>query len=174
MAKPVPARLSADLARLRHVVPHPAVDYSTDDALRASCGGRAHELAAVATVDIVGTVIRAGDFVLWLHGGGGNPLPRDLRACRTIRVPRDQLATVARYFDALRVIETSRRPFGCNVAAWARHSLGKPQRGHWSDGSSPLVVVSPLVEIVSAPIVAASNEAALFVLLGQVGCRLPE
>ncbi|HSW31885.1 MAG TPA: hypothetical protein VLH75_20545 [Longimicrobiales bacterium] len=125
--------------------------------------------------DVDGTAIRAGDFIAarWWEAAKD---PAGVRA-NVFPVPRSQLAAAEAAIEsqALREIGIVAQPSWGNRSPMARirAKLRKPQRPTWSDRTSPLLVVRPIAEHVSEPVVAATDDAALFELLHQVGGRMP-
>lgn len=127
---------------------------------------------------VPGTPIRAGDYLLLRWGGHERRRPNNLAPA--LPVPRAHLAAADAAMEdgSLRVIAVHKhavwRDSDAEVIAQCRAKLTKPQRANWSDATSPLVIVRPLVAPVSEPIHATSDDAALFELLHQVGGRMPQ
>ncbi len=165
--------------RLRALVPHPPLAFPPKPVVgseRAPIIGwdvRAHQVAFVATQNIGGTVVRAGDFLL-SPSGRKNKEPKHLRG-KVLRVPRSQLGKVAANFDTLEVLEVSTDGSGDRdfMVPVIKKELATPQRRGWLDATSPLIVVRDLTEVASSAITADSDDAALFELLSQVGGRMP-
>lgn len=130
-----------------------------------------YEAAFHATVDVPDTPIREGDIVLRLsrYGKETNPEPEGLRGWRQ-RVPRGCLRTAADHVGGtLEVLETERNVDLAKLTKGLRMA-GRPQ---WSDDTSPLLIVRPLIAPVSEPIQAGSDDVAIFELLYSVGGRMP-
>ena len=113
---------------------------------------------------VPGTIIRAGDFLRYGKCLAKKP-PEVVGGAVTLRVPRSQLRIVDDHFGNVQVL---RVPFSPGSRTWEsnlardRESLRRPQRPNWSDDSSPLVIVRPLVSPVSSPIEAQSGAGAIF------------
>jgi hypothetical protein len=158
------------LAYLRALVPTPVFTMP----LRPRGKVRGHWAALLAHRDVAGTPIRRGDIVLHLSEEPGNPHPPGLRGFFE-RVPRTCLAAVADALDTdtLEVLELAQ------FAAWEHSvselaaSLRVTQQARWKDATSPLLIVRPRRSLVSEPVNAASDDAALFELLASVGGRMP-
>lgn len=118
-----------------------------------------------AREDIPDAGVRCGDYLLW------HWRKFDVKAGRALvrRIPRAQIRSVGLAYDSLTLIRRCMR----NPPDLVRRSLCRRQSPKWSDASSPLVIVRPLVAPVSSPIQAPSDAAALFELITQAGGRMP-
>ncbi len=160
--------LSPTVAYLRSLVPHRVW----------SAIGRDHfgyvglHAALLARASVPGTPILKGDIVLQLSGPG-NREPPGLRGQR-IRVPRQCLATVADHLTSLTALEMAgSRGVWQHTLEKLEANLRARQKPAWKDATSPLLVVRSLVGPISEPILATSDDAALFELLARVGGRMP-
>jgi len=91
------------------------------------------------------------------------------------RVPRACLARVADALnpDTLEVLELARGKVWKHEVTALAASLRLTQQARWKDATSPLLIVRPRRSLVSEPVNAASDDAALFELLASVGGRMP-
>jgi hypothetical protein len=130
----------------------------------------------LATSSITGTVVRAGDYLLY-NSYGKHPMP-EVHGARAFRVPRAQFRAVGEALDrdVFRVLHVSFHPEHSSAAeqlAKGQEYLLRRQNPKWRDSTSAVIVIRPLVAPVSEPIHATTDDAALFELLCQVGGKMP-
>lgn len=158
-----------DRAYLRSLVPGPVFRVAYGPKGRTNNGK--HVVAMLAERNVDGTPVRRGDVVIRLLGSEHELPP--IRG-QAIRLPRASFALVADNLDAFRVLELAR--YGDGTMYEMRHvekTLRRRQQARYRDNTSPFVIVRSLVGPVSEPIIATSDDAALFELLAQVGGRMP-
>ncbi|GMV08004.1 MAG: hypothetical protein AMXMBFR53_42790 [Gemmatimonadota bacterium] len=144
--------------------------------------------AHVATGDIPGTMIRAGDVVVLDATEGEDPGKWVRQGCVWQRLPCSELDALHRAMEATYAADYTaffERPWALLPVMdgdWLLEYLADPD-GEWlqeyiglpvaSGGGSRVIVVRPLRSPVSQPVEATTDDGALFELLAQVGGRMP-
>lgn len=141
--------------------------------------------AFVATDEIAEAGIREGDVLLLIHMDRITRAQRRAVRGTMVRVPRAAYVALIEAQDRLVYADDSwsdswsglpefnpREEFFKRLASIHKRwiSLGRKAE----DATSKLLILRPLVEPVSQPLEAPTDDAAIFELLAEVGCRMPD